>query len=143
AMGCICADGRFSATCAKLRAPDAVEQNNTSCSCGSGCCSTSERSVKRSCCHATENVAKATRQTTSQEESRPTIDAGDCCQIVWQAGDAFVVQEMQSHHEQAVSSFQTAVNVVVEVLLISNVTRIENDTGQGASDLVVTLRRLL
>jgi hypothetical protein len=142
AMGCICADGKFSTNCAKLRAPDAAEAKNASCSCGSTCCSTWEQPAKSSCCHASEDVAKETSKT-SQQESRPTINAGDCCQIVWQLGDTFVVQEVQSNHEQAVSLFETAAIVNVVVLLNSNATCIENDTGQRASDLVVTLRRLL
>jgi hypothetical protein len=141
AMGCICADGKFSTTCSKVRAREAGEAKNASCSCGTACCSTSEKATKRSCCHSSANVAEAASQTTSQQESGPTITGGDCCQIVWQSGDILVVQEVQP--QQVVSSFETAAVADVEVLLISNATCIENDTGQLASDLVVTLRRLL
>jgi hypothetical protein len=139
-LGCICADGSFSSNCPALRQA-AAEGASKSC-CKAGRCATSEPdATAESCCQAADDF----QQSRADDDSRCLIGR-KCCRVVVQSGVlpplSQPVQMVDGHQLPAL--FCESVDQIVNLLHASiRPTFVENDTGQQASDLVITLRRLV
>jgi hypothetical protein len=139
-LGCICADGSFSSSCPALRQA-AAEAASKSC-CRADCCATSEPdATSKSCCQAADD----SRQSQTDVESRRLIGR-KCCRVVVQLG----VLPPLSQPVQIADGHQLAALFSESAWQIANLSHapnrpsfVENDTGQHASDLVITLRRLV